>query len=285
MNILNEKMADTDENVKARNINFVLFVIATMILVVFAYSRIRLNAKQIILDGQIQSKLGEELAYQNQQLNDFANITSHNLRSSSSNMQSLVSLVDEESSIEEYKNIFAMMKKVAHNLHESLNDLIEILRIKKNKALEKESVSFDEVFDKVVGTLQGDILNHKASVTSDFAQVKTVMFSKIYLESVLQNLIGNAMKYKSPERLPEIKAWTQYIDGEIALHIQDNGLGIDLEKHGNKVFGMYQMFHKHPEAKGIGLFITKAQIENLGGTISVESDGKTGTTFIVKFGR
>jgi signal transduction histidine kinase len=244
-----------------------------------------MNAKQIVRDGEIQTKLGDELAYQNQQLNDFANIISHNLRSSSSNMQSLITLVDDDSAIDEYRNVFGMMKKVAQNLHESLNDLIEVLHIKKNKAQETESVSFAQVFEKVSSTLQGDILKHKARLTSDFSKAANVVFSKLYLESIFQNLIGNAMKYKSPECPPEIKAWTEIDNGQTVLHIQDNGLGIDLKKHGHKIFGMYQMFHKHPEAKGIGLFITKTQIENCGGTISVSSDGHSGTTFTIRFAK
>jgi sensor histidine kinase regulating citrate/malate metabolism len=93
------------------------------------------------------------------------------------------------------------------------------------------------------------------------------------------------MKYKSPDRDPVIKVRSEIQNGEILLHISDNGLGIDLERHGNKIFGMYQMFHKHPDAKGIGLFITKAQIENLGGTITVTSDGINGSTFTVNFGK
>ncbi|NUY80935.1 CHASE3 domain-containing protein [Flavobacterium sp. MAH-1] len=285
LQILTEKLAETDANIKARNFNFFLFVIVMFALLVFAYGRIRMNAKQMMIDGVIQEKLSDELAYQNQQLNDFANITSHNLRSSAANMTSLISLVDEKSGVEEYRNVFTMMRKVASNLNDSLNELIEILRIKKSRPADKEPVHFVDVYLRVTETLQGDVLNNKATLESDFNEAPTVMFSKIHLESVLQNLIGNAMKYKSPDRDPVIKVRSEIQNGEILLHISDNGLGIDLERHGNKIFGMYQMFHKHPDAKGIGLFITKAQIENLGGTITVTSDGINGSTFTVNFGK
>lgn len=285
LQILTEKLAETDASVRARNLNFLLFVLVAFGIVIFAYSRIRMNAKQIVFDHIIQGKLSDELAYQNQQLNDFANITSHNLRSSAANMTSLVDMIDEKSEMDEYRNVFAMLKKVAQNLNESLNELIEILRVKKSRPIEKEPVHFVDFYLRVTETLQGDILSHNATIESDFSEAPTVNFSKIYMESLLQNLIGNAMKYKHPDRDPVVKVWSEVQNGEIVLHVKDNGLGIDLDKHGNKVFGMYQMFHKHPDAKGIGLFITKAQIENLGGKISVSSDGKSGSTFTVRFGK
>lgn len=285
LEILTAKLAETDQNVKARNLNFLAFVVVTFFIVIFAYSRIRKNADQIVLDGVIQTKLSDELAFQNQQLNDFANITSHNLRSSAANMTSLIAMVDEKSSLDEYQNIFSMMRKVAENLNASLNELIEILKIKKNRAIEKETIRFETVFQRITETLQGDIIKNNATVVSDFSAAPEVQFSNIYMESILQNLIGNAMKYRSPEREPVISVTSELSQGHVLLHISDNGLGIDLQKYGGKIFGMYQMFHKHPDAKGIGLFITKAQIENLGGKISVHSDGQSGTTFTVRFGK
>ncbi|RYZ83644.1 MAG: HAMP domain-containing histidine kinase, partial [Proteobacteria bacterium] len=197
----------------------------------------------------------------------------------------LISMVDDKSSLEEYENVFSMMRKVAQNLNASLNELIEILKIKKSRAIELENIDLQSVCTKVTETLQGDIITNNATVACDFSEAPQVSFSNIYMESILQNLIGNAMKYRSPDRDPVIKISSEISQGHVLLHVSDNGLGIDLAKYGGKIFGMYQMFHKHPDAKGIGLFITKAQIENLGGKISVHSDGYNGTTFTVRFAR
>ncbi|MFP5081839.1 ATP-binding protein [Pedobacter sp. JCM 36344] len=68
-------------------------------------------------------------------------------------------------------------------------------------------------------------------------------------------------------------------EGKIILEIKDNGIGIDLDVHGTKLFGMYKTFHENADARGIGLFITKNQVEALGGTISVNSEVGVGTTF------
>ena len=69
----------------------------------------------------------------------------------------------------------------------------------------------------------------------------------------------------------------------MTLLVQDNGLGIDLERHRKKLFGMYKTFHKHPDSRGIGLFMTKNQIEAMGGFIDVESKVDEGSIFYVNF--
>jgi len=99
------------------------------------------------------------------------------------------------------------------------------------------------------------------------------------------NLISNAIKYKSPERTPEIVIKSDYIDGETILTVQDNGLGIDLTRHAKNLFGLRKTFHRHAEAKGLGLFITKTQIEAMGGEIRAESAVDVGTTFTIIFNK
>ncbi|RRJ92586.1 sensor histidine kinase [Flavobacterium macacae] len=281
--ILSENLTQTEENVKARNTNFALFVIIAFIVVVFAYVKIRQNAKQLLIEKTIQENLMDELIVQNQQLNDFANITSHNLRSPASNITALIATIEENSTVDEYKMIFDMLKKVAQNLNESLNQLMEVLHIKKNKLIDKEVLTFQKIYSKTLESLQGEILKSKAVIKADFSAVGEIEYSKIYLESIFHNLISNALKYRDLVRIPEITIQTEKKNNHIFLHVADNGLGIDLEKNGHKIFGMHQIFHNHPDAKGIGLFMTKTQIESMKGKISVSSEASVGTTFTVMF--
>ena len=97
------------------------------------------------------------------------------------------------------------------------------------------------------------------------------------------NFLTNAIKYRSPKRNPVIKLKTVSEDGYTILSIQDNGLGIDLEKYGDKLFGMYKTFHDSKDSRGIGLYITKNQIEAMNGKVSVESKVGHGTTFKIYF--
>jgi len=282
--LLSENLNETEANVKARNRNFVLFTTITFLVIFFAYRKIRQNAKMLLLDQIIQENLMDELTMQNQQLNDFANMTSHNLRAPAANITSLVAAIEEDSTIDEYKMIFDMLKKVAFNLNESLNQLMEVLHIRKNRSIERETLPFAELLVKTTDTLQGEILKSNAVLTSDFSNAQSILYSKIYLDSIFHNLISNALKYRNPAKTPEIHVRTEFKNNHIYLHVSDNGLGIDLAKNGHKLFGMNQVFHKHPEAKGIGLFMTKAQIESMKGRISVISEIGKGTTFTVMFG-
>lgn len=283
INLLSQKLIETDENVKKRNFVFLLFVFITMIVIFISYRIIRKTAEKSIQKEVIQADLITELSIQNNQMNDFASITSHNLRSPAANITSLISMVDENSKLEDYKKIFEMLKRVSINLNETLNHLLEILSIKKNKTIEKEVIILDEILLKTTETLQGEILTCEAEIESDFKTAPQVEFPRIYIESIFHNLISNALKYRSPKRKPKITVKTEVRDNQILLSVKDNGLGIDLVKHGSKMFGMHKVFHQHPDANGIGLFMTKAQIESLGGKISVKSEVDSGTTFTVAF--
>ncbi len=283
MNILSVKLSDTTEKIRTRNLYFLFFVSLTVGLLLFSYYLIRKNASKLIDKEELQGELITELSVQNKQMNDFANITSHNLRSPSTNITSLISIIDEKSTIDDYKMIFEMLKKVSQNLNETLNHLMEILHIRRNKTLEIEQILFEEIFTKTTESLQGEIMVSHAEIKGDFSNAKEILYPRIYLESIFHNLVSNAIKYRHPERKPEIFVKTEIADNTIILTVKDNGLGIDLTKHGSKMFGMHKVFHNHPDAKGIGLFITKAQIESLNGKISVASEAGSGTAFTVTF--
>jgi len=123
---------------------------------------------------------------------------------------------------------------------------------------------------------EGEIVNHVKDGTS-------IMAVPAYLDSILINFLSNAIKYRSPERDPIITLTLTEEDGRVVLAISDNGIGIDLERHGQKLFGMYRTFHDNKDARGIGLFITKNQLEAMGGMVKVSSTVGQGTTFSLSF--
>ncbi len=280
---LSNNIQETKENVNARNNNFLLFTFVTLILLGFSYYQIRKNAKMLLVEKSIQQNLMEELTLQNRQLNEFASITSHNLRSPAANITALIATIDADSEIEEYKSLFEMLKKVGQNLNDSLNQLMEVLHINRNKLIEKEQINFEDVFKKTIESLQGEILNSEAKITSDFSAAPHIMYSPIYLESIFHNLISNALKYRDKNRRPIIALRTDIKGSNLNLYITDNGIGIDLARHGAKMFGMNQRFTDRPDSKGIGLFMTKTQIESMNGKISVASEPNTGSTFTIQF--
>ena len=230
--LLSANLNQSEIHVKSRNWNFTLFAISTFAILVFAYLQIRKNTERLILEKIIQTNLMTELTVQNQQLNDFANITIHDLRSPAGNITSLVATMEQDSTLEDYKIIFSMLRKVALNLNESLNQLIEVLHLKKNKIIQQELLVFQDCYSRTIESLQGEILKSNAVIKADFSQIDSIMYSKIYLESIFQNLISNALKYRDPNRRAEIIIRTEKTKQTILLHVSDNGLGIDMLKNG-----------------------------------------------------
>jgi signal transduction histidine kinase len=95
----------------------------------------------------------------------------------------------------------------------------------------------------------------------------------------LYNLISNAIRYRHPDRKSIINIKWKKENNSNYIEISDNGIGIDLARNRNKIFGMYKTFTSNPDSRGIGLFITRNQIEAMRGRITVDSELNKGTTF------
>lgn len=235
------------------------------------------KTEQEILSIQLQRK--------NQQLLNFAHITSHNLRSPVSNLNSLLWLYKESQTSEEKALLFEKFETVIHNLSDTLNELVDALKIQEDTDKKREPLQFEDVFKKVKESMAGKIMETEAVVSYNFTKAPNIEYPRIYLESILQNLLSNSLKYRSPSRTPVIHAETSIENGILKLSFKDNGLGIDLSRHQGKLFGLNKTFHRHQEAKGVGLFITKTQVEAMGGSIVAESEVDKGSNFIIYFNK
>jgi len=229
--------------------------------------------------------LTDKLTNQNKQLLNFAHITSHNLRSPVSNLNLLLHFYKESTTIEDKEDLWGNFETVVHHLNTTLDELLEALKIQDETNKVREELSFEQTFNLTREMLLGQIMESKAVIKADFSKAPQIVYPKTYLESIMLNLVSNAIKYRSASRVPEIKLVTEDVNGELTLTIQDNGMGIDLERHKDNLFGLRKTFHRHAEAKGLGLFITKTQVEAMGGTISATSKVEKGTTFKVVFNK
>lgn len=242
------------------------------------------DKQKIISANKNLEHLADKLIAQNMQLADFAQITSHNLRAPVSNLNSLLDMYDLSVDQLEKEEVIYNFKKVTSHLTLTLNTLVQALKVK-NDRVSQSNVFFDETLYKTKELLAAQIIKTKANITFDFSEINKISYNKIYFESIFLNLVENALKYRSQTRTPEIHVWTTKVDGKAVLHIQDNGLGIDLNRHRHKLFGLHKVFHRHPEAKGVGLFMTKLHVEALGGKITAESVVNEGSTFIINFNK
>ncbi|WP_299252022.1 ATP-binding protein [uncultured Lacinutrix sp.] len=181
--------------------------------------------------------------------------------------------------------LFEKFETVINHLTETLNTLIKALKSKNEGVENMETITFDDILIKTKEILSGQILKTDAKITSDFSKSPNIEYNKFYLESIFLNLLSNAIKYKSEDRAPEIFIQSVIEDGVQKIAFKNNGLGINLKRHGHKMFGLNKVFHRHPDAKGVGLFMTKVQIESLGGSITVESEVNTGSSFKINFNK
>ncbi|WP_395047986.1 ATP-binding protein [Flavobacterium sp.] len=228
--------------------------------------------------------LADRIEKKREILESFTYIVSHNLRSPVANMAALLNLLKEETD-DDMRNMFIQKIDIAfENLSTTVTDLTNAVRIRQDTEIPKEELFFQDIVSRHIINLEMQIKETASTIAYDFNACEKINYPKVYLESIFLNLLTNAIKYRSPKRAPQI-IFKSYIDkdGMISLTCEDNGTGINLQKHGAKLFGLNKTFHEHPDAKGTGLFITKNQIETMGGTIFAESEVDKGTKFIIYF--
>jgi PAS domain S-box-containing protein len=231
-----------------------------------------------------KEQLIRELTQNNKDLKQFSYITSHNLRAPLSNLTGLLNLM-QEYPIEnpELREIISGFSTSTNMLNETIDDLVKVVIIKDNPSIDKEEVLIKDVFENVFNQLSYLISIHKPILKVELEKVSILNVNKAYLESILLNLFTNAIKYRSPKRILRIFVSSKEINNAIVLTFKDNGIGIDLERNRDKIFGLYQRFHNYSDSKGLGLYLVKSQVESMSGTITVESEVDKGTTFTIIF--
>jgi PAS domain S-box-containing protein len=220
---------------------------------------------------------------QNNSLLNFAHIVSHNLRSHAANLTMISEfLLDDTLGQEERKDTLTMLGRASHGLNETIAHLNEVVQVKLEAEKKLKVIPLRKTVDKILMDVNALINENSISVRVDVPEQMNVKGVVAYMESIILNLVTNAIKYRDHKK-ECILAIHAYGEGQyIELLVEDNGLGIDLNRYGQKLFGMYKTFHGNKDARGIGLFITKNQIESMGGRIEVESEINIGTKFRVK---
>jgi len=185
-------------------------------------------------------------------------------------------------SIEEKMELIASIKDISESLNSTIDHLNEVVTIQTQTDENKVEVCFETTMGIIKKSIGRIIRESNSEIHTDF-EVSCIQYIPAYLESILLNLITNSIKYKHPDRDPVVSIRTYKEKGKVFLEVKDNGMGIDMDKFGKKLFGMYKTFHYNKDAVGIGLFITKNQIESLNGQIFADSEVSKGTTFKIQF--
>jgi signal transduction histidine kinase len=233
------------------------------------------------LESEVENRTRELLEY-NQRLEQFAFITAHNLRAPVATILGLGNVLDlANENPDEKKLIYDKLIFTTKELDRVVRDLNSILDIRKNSTTVLSNIDLDVEVEQLCANLDKEIKDTNAKIECDFSDVKVVNAVKPYLDSILSNLVGNAIKYRHPSRAPHIFLTAQQNGNGICITIADNGIGIDLKLHREKLFTLYSRFHTHVDGKGLGLHMVKTQLAAMGGTIEIESEVEKGTTFFV----
>jgi len=227
------------------------------------------------------AKILLDIEQQNTQLVDFCNIVSHNLRSPLINISMLIEFLETCDEEEERTKILSKLKPVVNHLNTIFDELVESLQIKQDSEIDLTPVDLKKTLDTILMVFETQINQYSANVKIDLEET-IVTYSQKYADSILTNLVSNALKYKSPNRLLTLDVKTYYDDKGLVLSVADNGLGIDLNRHKNSMFKIRKVFHVHPDSRGFGLFITKTQVDAMGGEIWVDSLPDVGSTFYIR---
>ncbi|MCS6832248.1 MAG: PAS domain-containing sensor histidine kinase, partial [Flammeovirgaceae bacterium] len=218
---------------------------------------------------------------QNQRLREYAYITSHNIRSPLSSMMGLCELLKEEPTNATYLEMLDTSVKRLDFVVRKMNELLNIENNSQN--LPRELINLKKAVEENCQMLKNLMDETGIELILNIPEELSVTVIPAYLDSILNNLISNAIKYRTRTSKPFIEISANKSENFVVLSVKDNGLGIDLEKYGNKLFKMNSRFHLQIDGKGIGLFLTKHQIEAMGGKITVESKPNSGSIFNVWF--
>jgi len=234
----------------------------------------------LILKQQELQSLVDITAEQNKRLVNFTYVISHNIRSHVANIIGIINISED---LEDNKMVMDMLKGSTNSLDETITNLNEVISIQANTNLPVVRINVYQEISRVFNSIQVLVNSAETVINYKFDKAEELTTNPAYFESILLNLITNALKYKSPDNTLALELDLQQAEKYTILTFKDNGIGIDLDKYRGQLFGMYKTFHKNSDARGLGLYIVKTQVEAMGGKIEVESAPAMGTAFKIYF--
>ncbi|MBD3583065.1 MEDS domain-containing protein [Flavobacterium selenitireducens] len=249
------------------------------------------NLEQIIVQMETEAaarllaekklvKIARDLEKRNADLQQFGYIVSHNLRGPITNISCIAMLLDEMP--DERVSLQKGMLDAIGQLEAIIVDLNLILRVKFELSEAKEEISFSNLADALRSGMAQQLERTGAVIRTDFTEVDRLVTTRAYLYSIFLNLVDNSIKYRSSERTPVIDIRSELRPHLVKIIFTDNGIGIDMQLHSERVFGLYQRFMTGIDGRGMGLFMVRAQAESLGGTISLTSVPGEGSRFVLE---
>ncbi|RDV16573.1 GHKL domain-containing protein [Pontibacter diazotrophicus] len=240
----------------------------------------RKKAQKALLDKN------HDLVRINADLDSFVYLASHDLKSPVANMEGLLVALREEMAAPDgaVEPVLERLETSVRKINRTILDLSDVSKIQRRAENEvQEEIQFDKLLADVLGSIQHMVQQSGVQIIADFSRQPSIWFFPQHLQSILQNLLTNAIKYRSSERAPVVKVSTEETAEYVVLTVEDNGIGIDLNRHRKKIFNLFKRLHDHVEGNGVGLYVIKRIIDNYQGKIEVQSEVNKGSTFRVFF--
>jgi PAS domain S-box-containing protein len=248
---------------------------------VFAIAKDITHSKMLEAD---RNALLTSLNNTNEDLKQLSYTTSHDLRSPVNNLLAVLDMLDiSKINDQEASELIKIVKMSGDYLKVTLDNYVDALSEKHEKLATKEEVDLNTSLNNVIKSIYSLIETSGTIIHVDFSKLDKITFNNAYMESVFLNLLTNAIKYARPDRLPVISIRSEKVNGRSHVIFADNGMGFDMEKAKDKIFGLHQVFHNNLDSKGIGLYLVHNHITSFSGRISVESKINEGATFTLSF--
>ncbi|TDU42866.1 PAS domain S-box-containing protein [Gelidibacter sediminis] len=218
---------------------------------------------------------------QNEKLKNFAHIATHDIRTHLGNLGVISGFMEEELEVLKNNENFLMLKEALSQLESTIDNLNEVRKSDFSTEERMTSLNLKDFVDSAIYNINAIARHEQCKLINEVDGTFNVMAVAVYLDSVILNLLTNAIKYSSKERQSYVHLRSLESEDYIILEVHDNGMGIDMEVHQAELFQFKKTFHNRADARGIGLFLTKNHVESMGGKITVESRVDVGTTFRV----
>ncbi|WP_159439009.1 sensor histidine kinase [Maribacter ulvicola] len=253
----------------------------------------KLESKNILLtrnkvkleeNNVIVNEMNNSLEIRNKQLSDFNYLISHNLRSPVTSMSVIVEMIQKEKKPEILHQLLPKLGQVAHSITQLTEDINDYVAILDNKEIKIIDIDILELIHEVKHEFTETLLDNSGfEVRLNLEVWDHISYSRFYFKSIVHNFISNAIKYKRENVDSYIEFESTIENNQQVLYVRDNGIGLDLDRHGENVFKLYKRFHRNISGKGMGLFLIKSQLEALNAIITIDSKVGIGTTFKIIF--
>lgn len=230
--------------------------------------------RRALLDSEVKNV---ELKRVNHILDDFVSMAAHDLKSPVSNLKMSVSLINKLQNTSDKIKIIDQFDTSVQRLDRTLSGLLEILEVQHVQETQADKFLFADILFEVLENLGDRLRQAGGEIETEFDEAPAINFIKPYLVSILSNLLSNSIKYAAAERPLQIQLKTWPAHNGVFFSCTDNGIGMDLQKIGNKIFKPFKRFSAQAEGTGVGLHLIKSMLERNGGTIEVFSEPGLGT--------